>query len=70
MYEFILNSSGPDFRKGGGMYEDKTETLKRIKKTITGILPENVRNRLVLENDEVFYLYFMTGSMLTAAAML
>lgn len=35
------------------MYENKTATLERIKKTITEILPQNVRARLVLENDEV-----------------
>lgn len=36
------------------MYENKTATLDRIKKTITEILPQNVRARLVLENDEVW----------------
>jgi UV DNA damage endonuclease len=45
--------------KGGGMYEDKTATLERIKKTITDVLPENVRNRLVLENDEVITYVFL-----------
>lgn len=35
------------------MYEDKTATLLRIKETITTLLPQNVRDRLVLENDEV-----------------
>lgn len=38
-------------RKGGGMYDDKTATLERIKQFILK-LPQNVRNRLVLENDE------------------
>lgn len=41
------------FEQGGGMYENKIATLERIKKTITEILPQNVRARLVLENDEV-----------------
>ncbi|RDB25231.1 UV-damage endonuclease [Hypsizygus marmoreus] len=40
---------------GGGVYDDKGATLERIKKTITEVLPENVRNRLVLENDELCY---------------
>lgn len=35
------------------MYEDKSTTLERIKKTVIEELPENVRSRLVLENDEV-----------------
>lgn len=35
------------------MYDDKVATLARIKKTITEILPKHVRDRLVLENDEV-----------------
>ena len=33
------------------MYDDKTATLERIKQFILK-LPQNVRNRLVLENDE------------------
>ncbi|KAF5386106.1 hypothetical protein D9615_002255 [Tricholomella constricta] len=40
---------------GGGVYDDKPATLARIKKTITEFLPQNVRNRLVLENDEICY---------------
>ncbi|KAF8070462.1 UV-endonuclease UvdE-domain-containing protein [Lyophyllum atratum] len=40
---------------GGGMYEDKIATLARIRKTITDILPEGVRHRLALENDEICY---------------
>ncbi|KAF8813871.1 UV-endonuclease UvdE [Phlegmacium glaucopus] len=39
---------------GGGMYDDKTATLERIKQSILK-LPQNVRNRLVLENDEMCY---------------
>ena len=42
-----------DDPKGGGVYEDKGGTLQRIKKTITEVIPTNVRDRLVLENDEV-----------------
>ena len=33
------------------MYDDKTATLERIKQFILK-LPQNIRNRLVLENDE------------------
>uniref|UniRef100_A0A0W0EZA6 UV-endonuclease UvdE n=1 Tax=Moniliophthora roreri TaxID=221103 RepID=A0A0W0EZA6_MONRR len=40
---------------GGGVYEDKTATLERIKTTITNLLPQPVRDRLVLENDELCY---------------
>lgn len=39
--------------KGGGIYDDKAATVERIKKNVTELLPQNVRNRLVLENDEV-----------------
>jgi UV DNA damage endonuclease len=35
------------------MYGDKPAALERIKATITNLLPNNVRQRLVLENDEV-----------------
>ncbi|EGO00170.1 hypothetical protein SERLA73DRAFT_107167 [Serpula lacrymans var. lacrymans S7.3] len=48
---------GPDgvmIVHGGGVYGDKDETLKRIKATIQR-LPQNVRDRLVLENDELCY---------------
>ncbi|KAJ7175272.1 UV-endonuclease UvdE-domain-containing protein [Mycena haematopus] len=40
---------------GGGMYDDKTATLGRIKKTITEDLSPGARARLVLENDEMCY---------------
>ncbi|KAG5342670.1 hypothetical protein C0989_010638 [Termitomyces sp. Mn162] len=40
---------------GGGIYGDKVATIERIKKTITEHLPQNVRSRLVLENDELCY---------------
>ena len=38
--------------KGGGVYDDKAATIERIKTTIRDVLPQNVRDRLVLENDE------------------
>ncbi|KAF5381134.1 hypothetical protein D9757_009415 [Collybiopsis confluens] len=40
---------------GGGVYDDKPAALERIKTTIRGVLPQNVRERLVLENDELCY---------------
>ncbi|TFK44321.1 UV-endonuclease UvdE-domain-containing protein [Crucibulum laeve] len=40
---------------GGGMYGDKPAALERIKRTIQQVLPQNVRDRLVLENDEMCY---------------
>ncbi|KAJ7049655.1 UV-endonuclease UvdE-domain-containing protein [Mycena amicta] len=40
---------------GGGTYGDKNAALERVKKTITEVLPANVRARLVLENDELCY---------------
>ena len=33
------------------MYDDKSATLERLKQSIS-TLPKNVRDRLVLENDE------------------
>lgn len=39
---------------GGGLYGNKDATLSRIKQTVLD-LPSNVRNRLVLENDELCY---------------
>ncbi|TYJ57345.1 UV damage endonuclease UvdE [Cryptococcus floricola] len=39
----------------GGVYGDKESTLARFKENFTTRLPENVRNRLVLENDEICY---------------
>ncbi|KAL4078316.1 UV-endonuclease UvdE-domain-containing protein [Scleroderma yunnanense] len=53
-----LMGIGPDgvmVIHGGGVYGDKKATLERIRKTIRDDLPKNVRNRLVLENDEVSY---------------
>ncbi|PFH49736.1 hypothetical protein AMATHDRAFT_120164, partial [Amanita thiersii Skay4041] len=40
---------------GGGVYGDKIATIERIKKSIRVLLRQNVRNRLVLENDELCY---------------
>lgn len=40
---------------GGGVYGDKEATLARVKETIRVDLPKNVRDRLVLENDELCY---------------
>lgn len=39
--------------QGGGVYDDKPATIERIKTTIRDVLPKNLRDRLVLENDEV-----------------
>jgi len=39
---------------GGGVYNDKKASLKRLKENILS-LPENTRNRLVLENCEMSY---------------
>lgn len=39
---------------GGGAYGDKPSALQRIEDNIKA-LPSNIRNRLVLENDEVCY---------------
>jgi UV DNA damage endonuclease len=46
-------NTDPCASQGGGMYGDKMATLERIKDTIVNVLPKNVRDRLVLENDEV-----------------
>ncbi|KAG6857694.1 hypothetical protein H0H87_004110 [Tephrocybe sp. NHM501043] len=49
---------------GGGMYEDKAATLGRVKRTITELLPPNVRARLVLENDENVQLCYSAEDLL------
>ncbi|KIM45281.1 hypothetical protein M413DRAFT_66385 [Hebeloma cylindrosporum] len=52
-----LMNMGPDsvmVIHGGGVYGDKATTLRRLKESIN-TLPTNVRNRLVLENDELCY---------------
>ncbi|CAO1635041.1 unnamed protein product [Parajaminaea phylloscopi] len=38
---------------GGGVYQDRPATLERMKATLRSRLPDFVRNRLVLENDEI-----------------
>lgn len=41
---------------GGGVYGDKPGTIERMKENLRqGLLPKNVQDRLVLENDEVSY---------------
>jgi len=40
---------------GGGTYGDRESALRRMKETIEKKLPESVRRRLVLENDEMSY---------------
>lgn len=37
----------------GGIYGDKTTTLARFKENYVNQLTDNVKKRLVLENDEV-----------------
>ncbi|KDQ27422.1 hypothetical protein PLEOSDRAFT_1009660, partial [Pleurotus ostreatus PC15] len=41
--------------QGGGVYGDKEAALERIKDTVANVLPQDVRDRLVLENDEICY---------------
>ncbi|KAG6837849.1 hypothetical protein H0H93_016217 [Arthromyces matolae] len=50
-----VDADGVIIVHGGGVYNDKAATLDRIKSTIQDVLPENVRSRLVLENDEMCY---------------
>ncbi|KAH7888894.1 UV-endonuclease UvdE-domain-containing protein [Phlebopus sp. FC_14] len=50
-----VGSDGVIIIHGGGTYGDKEAALARIKKTIKEDLPEQVRARLVLENDELCY---------------
>lgn len=40
---------------GGGTFQDKPATLERIKKNYIERLPDNVKGRVVLENDEMCY---------------
>ncbi|KAI9034467.1 UV-endonuclease UvdE-domain-containing protein [Hyaloraphidium curvatum] len=54
---FNLMEMGPDsvtIIHGGGAYGDKEEALRRIERNILA-LPKDVRDRLVLENDEIVY---------------
>lgn len=63
-----LMGVGPDgviVIHGGGVYGDKEATLARIKETIRVALPKNVRDRLVLENDEVRRFSFAVPPFLT-----
>ncbi|KAG2342802.1 UV-endonuclease UvdE [Suillus weaverae] len=53
-----LMGIGPDgvmIIHGGGVYGDKEAALDRIRKTVKEDLPKDVRDRLVLENDELCY---------------
>ncbi|KAH8834928.1 UV-endonuclease UvdE-domain-containing protein [Flagelloscypha sp. PMI_526] len=50
-----LDQDGVMILHGGGTYEDKEGTLKRIKHTIENSLSPSARARLVLENDELCY---------------
>ncbi|KAJ3915796.1 UV-endonuclease UvdE-domain-containing protein [Lentinula edodes] len=48
-----VGKDGVTIVHGGGVYDDKPGTIERIKTTIRDVLPQHVRERLVLENDEV-----------------
>lgn len=48
-----IGKDGVTILHGGGVYGDKEASLGRIKETVRNKLPGNVRERLVLENDEV-----------------
>ncbi|KAJ4490928.1 UV-endonuclease UvdE-domain-containing protein [Lentinula aciculospora] len=53
-----LMGVGPDgvtIVHGGGVYDDKPGTIERIKTTIRDVLPQHIKARLVLENDELCY---------------
>lgn len=39
----------------GGVYGDKPTTLARFKENYTTKLPDKIKKRLVLENDEICY---------------
>lgn len=49
-----VDQNGVIIIHGGGSYSNKIKTIKRIKENILK-LPENVKNRLVLENCEMSY---------------
>ena len=40
---------------GGGTFGDKPGTLERLRKNYVEMVPDNVKGRLVLENDEICY---------------
>lgn len=50
-----VDSSGVMILHGGGTFGDRQATLERIRATINTKLPDFVRRRLVLENDEMGY---------------
>ncbi|KAE9403088.1 UV-endonuclease UvdE [Gymnopus androsaceus JB14] len=50
-----VGKDGVTILHGGGVYDDKPAAIERIKTTIRDVLPKNVRDRLVLENDELCY---------------
>ncbi|KAJ3733393.1 UV-endonuclease UvdE-domain-containing protein [Lentinula guzmanii] len=50
-----VGKDGVTIIHGGGVYDDKPGTIERIKTTIRDVLPQHVRDRLVLENDELCY---------------
>ncbi|KAJ8695982.1 hypothetical protein PTI98_005885 [Pleurotus ostreatus] len=50
-----IDKDGVMIVHGGGVYGDKEAALERIKDTVANVLPQNVRDRLVLENDEICY---------------
>ncbi|KAF8629869.1 hypothetical protein AX15_003228 [Amanita polypyramis BW_CC] len=50
-----IGTDGVMIVHGGGIYGDKSTAMARIKHTIREVLPRNVRDRLVLENDELCY---------------
>ncbi|KAF9529262.1 UV-endonuclease UvdE-domain-containing protein [Crepidotus variabilis] len=55
MFELMgMGSDSVMIIHGGGVYDDKEGTLKRLKGSIKNLSP-NVRARLVLENDEMCY---------------
>lgn len=57
-----IGKDGVTILHGGGVYGDKEGTLERIKNTICERLPQNVRERLVLENDEVHFIVVIESS--------
>lgn len=40
---------------GGGVFGDKPAALERFRENYKTLLPDNVKGRLVLENDEICY---------------
>lgn len=41
--------------QGGGVYGDKAAAMERFRENYRTIVPDNVKARLVLENDEICY---------------